>query len=96
MYTKKIKAFIAPSEFLIKKYHEFGFKPEITLLPNIMQKPTFLQKGDYEKNVGEGILYVGRFSREKGIERLFQKKDDSCQTSQSFLAKIYHILNTTT
>ncbi|MDD5527471.1 MAG: glycosyltransferase family 4 protein, partial [Patescibacteria group bacterium] len=64
---EKINAFISPSNFLIKKFREFGFQEKISYLPN----PFFLPKMADESAISEKyILYYGRLSEEKGVEDL--------------------------
>jgi glycosyltransferase involved in cell wall biosynthesis len=66
---EKIDAFISPSHFLIEKFREFGFKKEITFLPN----PVFAEEMKGEPAGGEKyILYYGRLSAEKGIGDLLK------------------------
>jgi len=65
----KIDLFISPSQFLIDKYKEFGFKKEIEYLPNALIE-------DNKKNINETaekyILYFGRLAQEKGIDVLMK------------------------
>lgn len=62
-----VDIFISPSQFLIGKLHEMGFKKEIEYIPNFINvdeyKPQYETKNNY-------ILYCGRISKEKGIETL--------------------------
>ena len=78
----KIDLFISPSQFLIDKFGEFGFKREIIYLPN----PFLLPSAAISAKAAEGksffakaaedrekyLLYYGRLSGEKGIVDLLR------------------------
>jgi glycosyltransferase involved in cell wall biosynthesis len=68
---EKIDLFISPSEFLIKKFQDFGFKKKIVYLPN-----PFLAPEKDSVSAPEGgkkyLLYFGRLSEEKGIADLLR------------------------
>lgn len=68
----KIDIFISPSQFLINKFREFGFKKKIVYLPN----PLSLDIGaaGYKNDLLEEkyILYFGRLSEEKGVDDLIE------------------------
>ncbi len=59
---KKVDEYISPSNFLIEKFWEFGFKNKISYLPNPLpfEGQMNLRKKDY-------FLFYGRLSREKGV-----------------------------
>ena len=59
---KKVETFISPSRFLINKFREFGFKGDISYLPN----PLPFEGGE---NIDKKkyFLYFGRLSQEKGV-----------------------------
>jgi len=67
----KVNLFISPSQFLISKFQEFGFKKEIVYLPN-----PFLAEEIKETSPSavkkKYILYYGRISEEKGIADLLR------------------------
>jgi glycosyltransferase involved in cell wall biosynthesis len=66
----KVNIFIAPSQFLIKKYRSFGFKREIVFLPN----PLAPLAGNKEMPAREEntFLFFGRLSPEKGVDTLIE------------------------
>lgn len=64
-YPKYIRQFISPSQFLKNKFVESGFSPDkITVIGN----PISIEKIDYVD--GEGVVYFGRLSMEKGLDIL--------------------------
>jgi glycosyltransferase involved in cell wall biosynthesis len=68
-----IDLFISPSQFLIKKFREFGFRKDIIHLPNPLMDDLVIAP---EKTQGVGdyryFLYYGRLGEEKGIKDLIQ------------------------
>jgi len=65
----QIDLFISPSNFLIKKFEEFGFKNKIIYLPHALLIKN-IKISDGAK--GKYILYYGRLSQEKGIGDLIK------------------------
>lgn len=62
-----VKYLIAPSRFLRNKFIEYGWdSARITYLPNFVNASTI------EPSIGTGdyLLYIGRLSREKGVQTL--------------------------
>ncbi len=68
-WSTRVDRFIALTGFARAKYVEAGFPAE-----RIEVKPNFLDQSTAPdlSSVGEGALFVGRISEEKGIETLFQ------------------------
>lgn len=66
----KVDAFIAPSQFLIKKFKELGFKREIAYVPNSLTDP--LTDSVSVERESDTLLFFGRLSIEKGVETLLQ------------------------
>ncbi len=66
----KVDLFISPSQFLIEKFREFGFKHEIVLLPN----PLPSRREATEKDIRERdtLLFFGRLSPEKGVDLIIE------------------------
>ena len=65
-WSRKIQRVIALTEFAKAKYSEAGFDPSrIAVKPNFMADPI---DGDALGAHDEGALFVGRISREKGVE----------------------------
>lgn len=62
-----VDAFISPSNFLIKKVNEMGFKRRIEYLPNFVDLKDFTPCYEHSER---SVCYVGRLSKEKGIETL--------------------------
>jgi glycosyltransferase involved in cell wall biosynthesis len=67
LYRKSVDRLIAPSQFLIDKFAEWGWTgPSFSLVPNFVDtevlQPAFLP--------GNHFLYFGRLSREKGLATL--------------------------
>ncbi len=69
---RKVDAYISPSNFLIEKFREFGFKNEINYLPNLL--PFESKQAESQKDY---FLYYGRLSREKGILDLISAYEKS-------------------
>lgn len=67
LYRSSVDAFAVPSRFYIDKLVEWGWPRErFVHVPNFVDAVA-LHPGE---NVGEGFLYVGRLSPEKGLETL--------------------------
>ncbi len=64
-----VDAFISPSQFLIDKVIEMGFKGKFFYLPNSIKIEDYSNIKLWEKNT---IVYSGRLSKEKGIYTLLQ------------------------
>jgi len=62
-----ISIFISPSNFLIEKFKEMGFKGKLIYLPNFVDVEEY--KPDYNFK-DKSIIYFGRLSREKGVATL--------------------------
>lgn len=65
----KIDLYISPSRFLADKVKEMGFPGEVAYLPNCVDADAFEPAYDWQE---ESIVYVGRLSREKGLETLIE------------------------
>lgn len=67
---QKIDLFISPSEFLMNKFREYGFKGKIIKLPN----PIIINHENIKEPEGQEdfILYYGGLSAEKGIDDLIE------------------------
>ena len=63
-----VDVFLAPSRFLKNKMEEMGFKGRIVHLPNFLPAAGF----ESGSGPGEGILYFGRLSPEKGLAVLLE------------------------
>lgn len=64
-----VKYLIAPSKFLRNKFIEYGWDPaKVVYLPN------FIDASTVEPSIGTGdyLLYIGRLSREKGVQTLLK------------------------
>ena len=61
-----IDSFISPSNFLKETFEDFGFRGEITHIPNGLD----LKRYTPSKVDGDYILYMGRKSPEKGVQDL--------------------------
>jgi glycosyltransferase involved in cell wall biosynthesis len=64
---EKIDAIVCPSRFTLEKLKQAGFAEN-----KLFHIPTFVKIQDYvpDYNVGDYILYFGRFSKEKGVDVL--------------------------
>jgi glycosyltransferase involved in cell wall biosynthesis len=60
-----VDLFLAISQFVRTKHIEGGLPPE-----RVVVKPHFVWAGRLRKRVGEYFLYLGRLSREKGVDTL--------------------------
>lgn len=72
--AKHVDAFLAPSQFSADKHREFGFRDEMSVLPNFLP--------DMEQDVADGIadppffLFVGRLELIKGLQDVIPLIDD--------------------
>lgn len=66
----KVDEFIAPSQFLIGKFKELGFKREIVYVPNPLT--TLTTEPAAVEHESDLLLFFGRLSIEKGVETLLQ------------------------
>jgi glycosyltransferase involved in cell wall biosynthesis len=65
-WATKVSRFIALSDFARKKFINAGFPPE-----RLVVKPNFvLDPGQSASGLGEGLIFVGRLSPEKGLSHL--------------------------
>jgi glycosyltransferase involved in cell wall biosynthesis len=64
---EKVDAFISPSLFLKGKLNEMGFKRDIQHLSNFLDLAAYSPRQDWDER---RVLYVGRLSRDKGVETL--------------------------
>jgi glycosyltransferase involved in cell wall biosynthesis len=62
-----INLFISPSRFLKDKLYTMGFKNPVEYLPNFIDTTDYIPQFERVEN---SICYVGRISREKGVETL--------------------------
>jgi glycosyltransferase involved in cell wall biosynthesis len=70
-WTRAVDLYIAPTEFVRRKYVEGGMPPS-----KVIRKPHFLPDDPgIGKHGGGYALFVGRLSAEKGIERLVRAWD---------------------
>jgi glycosyltransferase involved in cell wall biosynthesis len=67
-FAKKVDLYISPSNFLITKFREWGFKPEMKVINNFVHCDEFVP----EYTPGDYLLYFGRISKEKGIMTLIR------------------------
>ncbi len=66
---RKVDRFIAPSRFLLEKFVEFGFpREQLTQLGHFLDYRGLPWRAD----PGKGFVYVGRLSREKGVDVLLR------------------------
>ncbi|MBU1148697.1 glycosyltransferase family 4 protein [Patescibacteria group bacterium] len=69
VYEKNIDWFVIPSRFFKDKLVEFGQAADkMSVLPNFVNAEKYHPSGQYENYV----VFLGRLSREKGIENLLQ------------------------
>jgi glycosyltransferase involved in cell wall biosynthesis len=66
-----IDAFIAPSHFLAEKFHEFGWRPEIRVVPQPVISVARKEEGGDMVSSGRH-LFFGRLSKEKDIETILR------------------------
>lgn len=67
IYERCIDMVVAPSEFVKEKFLEFGWpKKKITVIPHFIEKSK--EKPDF--NPGGYLLYFGRLSAEKGLDKI--------------------------
>lgn len=74
-----ISLFLSPSQFLIKKFQEFGFDRPIEYLPNPLV-PFPKEDSFTELSNNAPFVFIGRLSPEKGIEKILialKKLDDT-------------------
>ena len=64
--AEKIDLFIAKSEFSRKKHAEFGFKPEMQVVPYFL--PDIAASGEVSTNDRPYFLFVGRLEKIKGLQ----------------------------
>jgi glycosyltransferase involved in cell wall biosynthesis len=68
IYEKNVDKFIAPSEFLMRKFREHGFSQPMVHLPNFVDLEQF-----QPSYVSEGYaVHYGRLVREKGVMTLLE------------------------
>lgn len=65
-----VDRFIAPSRFLIEKYHSLGFRSEISFLPNPLLSASV--PTDATGREANTFLFFGRLSSEKGVDTLLE------------------------
>jgi len=69
----KVDFFISPSNFLMNKLYEMGFKKEIVVIPNFVDLSMTNQlKSDKSSSQTLSIVYFGRLSAGKGLKVLFK------------------------
>lgn len=69
-WADKVDRFIALAEFAKEKFVEAGFPSDkIVVKPNFVEAVEFVATADTDRN---GALFVGRLSKEKGIETLLR------------------------
>ncbi|TLY08782.1 MAG: glycosyltransferase family 4 protein [Thaumarchaeota archaeon] len=72
LLSKELDGYIAVSEYVRKKYVQHGFNPDkIKVLPNSIDIKEYYKQPKVEHS-GINILYVGRMSREKGVDVLIR------------------------
>ncbi len=69
----KIDLYISPSRFLKNKVKEMGLKGEVVYLPNCVDVDEFEPGFEWQE---KSVVYVGRLSREKGVETLIDAVKD--------------------
>ena len=65
-YEKKIKYFLAPSDFLKNKFVSAGFKGEIKVLSN----PLMMSENLPTATLGDYVFFAGRLIEEKGVKEI--------------------------
>lgn len=69
VFTENVSLYIAPSEFVKRKYTESGFEAKkLVIVPNMVRT----RKVEAKPSQGEYVVYHGRLSPEKGIEVLLE------------------------
>ncbi len=64
LYSDTIDKFVAPSRFYIEKLVEWGWPRErFTYIPNFVNAESF----SFDPKIGEGFVFAGRLSGEKGL-----------------------------
>lgn len=71
---ERIDVFISPSRFLKQKMEEMGFSGRIVPLPNFLPAA---ESSSSDEVPGDGILYFGRLSPEKGLGTLLAAAENS-------------------
>jgi len=79
-YNKNIDVFLAPSIFMQEKMKEADYT-NVRYVPN----PVFLGDEVYVHTEGKNIVYVGRFSKEKGIDILLRVAEKTPEFSYVFI-----------
>lgn len=67
-FYDKVDIFISPSQFLINKFREFGFKKDMRVVPN----PLLLDVEIPSRQMSDYYLYFGRLAPEKGIDQAIE------------------------
>ncbi|TPG38252.1 glycosyltransferase family 1 protein [Sphingomonas koreensis] len=71
IWSENVDRFVALTEFSRQKFIEAGLPPErIAVKPNFLQKPAPIEAKHCPQR--RGLLFVGRLSREKGVELLIR------------------------
>jgi len=66
-FVKGVNAFVAPAQFLVRKYVDAGFdEQKFTVIPNFTPLPT----REANPHSGKFAAFIGRFSPEKGVDIL--------------------------
>ncbi|MFH0857775.1 MAG: glycosyltransferase family 4 protein, partial [Candidatus Magasanikbacteria bacterium] len=79
-YDKSITIFLAPSRFMQEKMKEAGYT-NVELVPN----PVFRGNEVYTHTEGKNIVYVGRFSQEKGVDMLLRVAEKTPELPYVFI-----------
>jgi glycosyltransferase involved in cell wall biosynthesis len=68
-YEKNVRFFISPSQFLKRKFIQFGWPgDQLVYVPNFIETSNF----DVDYTPGKYFVYLGRLSSEKGISTLIE------------------------
>lgn len=67
-FARKVDLYISPSQFLVEKFKDWGFKSPMKVINNFIHCDEFVP--DYTP--GDAIVYFGRLSSEKGILTLIK------------------------
>ena len=70
----QVDRFIAPSEFARRKHAEFGFSPDMEVLPHFVPAPEPIAETG-PPHPRPYFLYAGRLERLKGLQRVIPKMD---------------------
>lgn len=73
---KHVDAFLAPSRFCAEKHREFGFRPNMHVLPNFLPDTTFKEVTSKPSSERPFFLFVGRLEKIKGLQDVIPVFED--------------------